>query len=89
MIKRRPPSSPTGEYFASNDAHRSKERRSYLSMIGEPDVSRLHQDTMKIYIDGMIMKSLKERDHLDHLKQTFEVLRKYNMKLNSGSARSH
>lgn len=30
----------------------------------------------------MIVKSLKEQDHLDHLRQAFEVLRKYSMKLN-------
>lgn len=34
------------------------------------------------YIDDMIIKSLKENDHLDHLRQAFGVLQKYNMKLN-------
>ena len=38
--------------------------------------------TMKVYIDDMLVKSLRAKDHIEHLKQSFEVLRKYNMKLN-------
>lgn len=37
---------------------------------------------MEVYIDDMIVKSLKENDHINHLIQAFSVLRKYNMKLN-------
>ncbi|KAL5550263.1 hypothetical protein UlMin_000439 [Ulmus minor] len=35
-----------------------------------------------VYIDDMLVKSLLAEQHLDHLRQAFEVLRKYNMKLN-------
>ena len=38
--------------------------------------------TMEVYIDDMLVKSLSAEQHLDHLRQAFEVLRKYNMKLN-------
>ena len=38
--------------------------------------------TMEIYINDMLVKSLSAEQHLDHLRQTFEILRKYNMKLN-------
>ena len=38
--------------------------------------------TMKVYIDDMLVKSLKAEDHINHLQQTFDLLRKYNMKLN-------
>lgn len=38
--------------------------------------------TMDVYIDDMIIKSKQTRDHNLHLRQTFAVLRKYNMKLN-------
>ena len=39
-------------------------------------------DTMEVYIDDMLIKSLLAEQHLDHLRQAFEVLQKYNMKLN-------
>ncbi|XP_031273552.1 uncharacterized protein LOC116132011 [Pistacia vera] len=39
-------------------------------------------DTMEVYIDDMLVKSLIAKQYLDHLSQTFAVLRKYNMKLN-------
>ena len=39
-------------------------------------------DIMEVYIDDMLVKSLLAEQHLDHLSQAFEVLQKYNMKLN-------
>ena len=39
-------------------------------------------DTMEVYIDDMLVKSLLAQQHLDHLRQAFEVLQKYSMKLN-------
>ena len=39
-------------------------------------------DTIDVYIDDMLIKSLLAEQHLDHLRQAFEVLLKYNMKLN-------
>lgn len=38
--------------------------------------------TIEVYVDDMITKSLHEKDHSQHLKEMFEVLRKYQMKLN-------
>ena len=38
--------------------------------------------SMEVYIDDMLVKSLRAEDHLAHLQKTFEILRKYNMKLN-------
>ena len=38
--------------------------------------------TMEVYIDDMVVKSLETEDHLKHLQETFDVLRRYNMKLN-------
>ena len=38
--------------------------------------------TMEVYIDDMLVKSEKSIDHIDHLKQSFDILRKYQMKLN-------
>ncbi len=34
------------------------------------------------YVDDMLVKSKEEGDHLDDLRETFETLRKYQMKLN-------
>lgn len=39
--------------------------------------------TLEIYIDDMLFKSLSAGSHLTHFQGTFDILRKYNMKLNS------
>ena len=36
----------------------------------------------QVYVDDMLVKSCREDDHLDYLKETFDTLRSYNMKLN-------
>ena len=38
--------------------------------------------TMEVYVDNMITKSKEPRDHVKHLEETFELLRRYQMKLN-------
>ena len=38
--------------------------------------------TMEVYIDDMLVKSLIAQDHISHLSQSFDILKKYNMKLN-------
>ena len=35
-----------------------------------------------VYVDNMLVKSIREEDHLNDLKETFNTLRSYNMKLN-------
>ena len=37
---------------------------------------------VQVYVDDMLVKSIREDDHLDDLKETFDTLRSYNMKLN-------
>ena len=37
---------------------------------------------VEVYVDDMLVKSRKEKDHLDDLKETFNTLRQYHMKLN-------
>ena len=37
---------------------------------------------VEVYIDDMLVKSKEEEDHLDDLKETFNTLRQYNIKLN-------
>ena len=38
---------------------------------------------VQVYVDDMLVKSLRENDHLNDLQETFDTLRSYNMKLNS------
>ncbi|KAL5562780.1 hypothetical protein UlMin_032527 [Ulmus minor] len=38
--------------------------------------------TMEVYVDDMLVKSLKTEEHIQNLKETFEILRMYKMKLN-------
>ena len=37
---------------------------------------------IQVYVDDMLVKSLRENNHLDDLQETFDTLRSYNMKLN-------
>ena len=40
-------------------------------------------ESMEVYIDDMLVKSKKHFDHTKHLQEAFDLLRKYNMKLNT------
>lgn len=35
-----------------------------------------------MYVDDMLVKSVREMQHLDDLQETFDTLKRYNMKLN-------
>ena len=37
---------------------------------------------VEVYVDDMLVKSLDEEKHLDNLQESFDRLRRYNMKLN-------
>ena len=37
---------------------------------------------MKVYIDDMLIKSVKVELHVAHLAESFQILKNYNMKLN-------
>ena len=39
-------------------------------------------NTMEAYIDDMLVKSRERFDHIQHLQEAFELLRRYDMKLN-------
>lgn len=38
--------------------------------------------TMEVYIDDLVVKSVRKKHHLMYLAQTFDILRQYKMKLN-------
>ena len=37
---------------------------------------------VQVYVNDMLVKSMRENDHLSDLQETFNTLRSYNMKLN-------
>ena len=37
---------------------------------------------VQVYVDDMLVKSVREDDHLNDIQETFDTLRSYNMKLN-------
>ena len=39
---------------------------------------------VQVYVDNMLVKSRREEDHLEDLRETFDTFRSYNMKLNPG-----
>ena len=39
---------------------------------------------VQVYVDDMLVKSRREDDHFDDLRETFDTLCSYNMKLNLG-----
>ena len=43
-----------------------------------PEIGR----NMKVYVDDILVKSIDQEKHLDDLQETFDTLRRYNMKLN-------
>ncbi|XP_058076379.1 uncharacterized protein LOC131224960 [Magnolia sinica] len=54
----------------------------YISKAGEPDVRQTDRAYYEVYVDDMLVKSIKESDHLADLGETFTILREYQMKLN-------
>ena len=43
---------------------------------------------VQVYMDDMLVKSRREEDHLEDLRETFDTLCSYNMKLNKENASS-
>ena len=39
---------------------------------------------VQVYVDDMLVKRRKEEDHLEDLRETFDTLCSYNIKLNPG-----
>uniref|UniRef100_A0A2N9E4H4 Uncharacterized protein n=1 Tax=Fagus sylvatica TaxID=28930 RepID=A0A2N9E4H4_FAGSY len=65
------------------DAFRTEERRSHLPTTDEQNVPRSRlAGTSKFTLTTCLVKSKEEDGHLDDLRETFQTLRKYQMKLN-------
>ena len=39
---------------------------------------------VQVYVDDMLVKNRREEDHLEDLRETFDTLSSYNIKLNPG-----
>ena len=39
---------------------------------------------IQVYVDDMLVKSRREEDHLEDLRETFDTFHSYNIKLNPG-----
>ncbi|KAL2527223.1 Disease resistance protein TIR-NBS-LRR class family [Abeliophyllum distichum] len=46
-------------------------------------LSEQNGNTMEVYVDDMLIKSMNAEDHIGHLRKMFKILYKYCMKLNS------
>ncbi|XP_058189290.1 uncharacterized protein LOC131306877 [Rhododendron vialii] len=46
-------------------------------------LKKLLGKTMEVYIDDMVVKSKERQDHIADLKEAFEILREYKLKLNA------
>ncbi|XP_022867790.1 uncharacterized protein LOC111387466 [Olea europaea var. sylvestris] len=51
-------------------------------MTSEFHVFPTDQKIMEVYVDNMLVKSIKAKDYCQHLTEMFDILRKYGMKLN-------
>ena len=51
-----------------------------MNIMFVPQIGR----NVQVYVDDMLVKSRREEDHLEDLRETFDTLRSYNMKLNPG-----
>ena len=71
-----------GDILLSGDAIWIKERGGHISEVGEQDVPVTLGASMEVYIDDMLVKSVKAELHVDHLAKSFQVLKDYKMKLN-------
>ena len=56
-------------------------RATYQRLMNKMFAHRIGRN-MQVYVDDMLVKSIREDEHLNNLQKTFDTLRTYNMKLN-------
>ena len=56
-------------------------RATYQRLMNKMFAHQLERN-VQVYVDDMLVKSLRKNDHLNDLQETFDTLRLYNMKLN-------
>ena len=73
---------PQGLYCYSVMPFRLKNARATYQRLVIEIFRSLLGNTMEAYIDDMLVKSREHFDHIQHLQEAFELLRRYDMKLN-------
>ena len=56
-------------------------RATYQRLMNKMFIHQIRRN-VQVYVDDMLVKSLRENDHLKNLRETFNTLHSYNMKLN-------
>ena len=56
-------------------------RATYQRLMNKMFIHQIRRN-VQVYVDDMLVKSLRENDHLNNLRETFNTLHSYNMKLN-------
>jgi hypothetical protein len=69
-------------FLLQGNALRPQKCWSHLPETGKQDFHDQIGRNVEVYVDDMLVKSKKDEDHLIDLKETFQTLRRYNMKLN-------
>lgn len=71
-----------------NDVTQAKNvRATYQSPVNKI-FADLIRKTMEVYVDNMLVKSLKVDDHVMHVNEAFQILRKFRMMLNNSGKHS-
>ena len=55
----------------------------YQRLMNKMFVQQIRKN-VQVYVDDMLVKSQREEDHLEDLRETSDTLRSYNIKLNPG-----
>ncbi|XP_058189300.1 uncharacterized protein LOC131306887 [Rhododendron vialii] len=80
-IKRKPHSSPTWGYIVTKFGLKNV-GATYQRLVNKMFKQKIRCN-VEVYMDDMLVKSAKAHNHVADLEETFQVLRKYQMKLNS------
>ena len=56
-------------------------RATYQRLVNQMFEKQIRRN-VEVYVDDMLVKRKEEEDHLDDLKETFNTLKQYSMKLN-------
>ena len=56
-------------------------RATYQRLMNKMFIHQIRRN-VQVYVDDMLVKSLRKNDHLNNLRETFNTLHSYNMKLN-------
>ena len=71
-----------GLYYYKEIPFRLKNAKATYQRLANQMFNKQIRWNVEVYIDDMLVKSKTTKEHLDDLKETFDTLRKYKMKLN-------